>query len=295
MSRMTSRGKAKVRQVCLAFGLSRQAYYAAGHDEPVSLVAGQPRRERAGAWATAAELEAGIKRVVGAHASWGVRKVWATLRREGLIASHKRVWAVMKALGLVLPPVREREPGHRRGQVVVADSNRRWATDLTTVWTRQDGVACVTPVIDCGDRIVLACGVSKSQEAPVVLAPVAQALEQTFGQPSGVPAGLELLSDHGPQYTGNDCERLCERWHLDHLLAPVGRPTGNAVAERVILTLKVELLWTQDWETIAEVRAAVERWMADYNERRPHQSLKWQTPAERRAQNLAPEAQLAAA
>ena len=61
-----------------------------------------------------------------------------------------------------------------------------------------DGVACVVPVVDCGDRVVLACGVSRRQEAPFVLAPVAQALEQTFGQASGVPAGLELLSDHGP-------------------------------------------------------------------------------------------------
>jgi transposase InsO family protein len=56
----------------------------------------------------------------------------------------------------------------------------------------------------------------------------------------------------------------------------------------VILTLKVELIWTQDWETIAELRAAVEQWMACYNERRPHQALQWRTPAEQRAQNLTP-------
>ena len=104
-----------------------------------------------------------------------------------------------------------------------------------------------------------------------------------------MPAGLELLTDHGPQYTGSDCDQLCRRWRLDHLLAPVGRPTGNAVAERVILTLKVELIWTRDWDTIAELRAAVEQWMVEYNEVRPHQALKWRTPAEQRAENLKPE------
>lgn len=287
MSRMTSRGRATVRQVCQVFGLSRQAYYAtAARPEAAAPVV---RRERAGAWATAAELEAGVKRVVAAHPAWGVRKVWAVLRREGTVASHKRVWAMMKALGLVLPPVRERAPEHRRGQVIVPDSNRRWASDLTTVWTSQDGVAAVVPVVDCGDRVVLSCGVSKSQEAPFVLAPVAQALEQQFGQPRAVPAGLELLTDHGPQYTGRDCDQLCTRWTLDHLLAPVGRPTGNAVAERVILTLKVELIWTRDWDTIAELRTAIEQWIVEYNEARPHQALKWRTPAEQRAENLKPE------
>ena len=46
----------------------------------------------------------------------------------------------------------ERREEADRGHVTVADSNRRWATDLTTVWTRQDGVVALVPVIDCGDR-----------------------------------------------------------------------------------------------------------------------------------------------
>jgi len=42
------------------------------------------------------------------------------------------VWALMRAWGLTLPPVAEREGPALRGQVVVPDSNRRWASDLTT-------------------------------------------------------------------------------------------------------------------------------------------------------------------
>ena len=37
---------------------------------------------------------------------------------------------------------------------------------------------------------------------------------------------------------------LSTRWPLWGLLA------GNAVAERLIQRLKVELIWTRDWETI---------------------------------------------
>lgn len=43
----------------------------------------------------------------------------------------------MRALGLTLAPERERGDEPRRGRVAVPDPNRRLATDLTTVWTRQ--------------------------------------------------------------------------------------------------------------------------------------------------------------
>lgn len=293
MSRQTSRGKATVVQMCEAFGVSTQAYYRSKR-RPAQAKGGSHSRWRQGPWASASELEAGIQRVVDGHPGWGVRKVWAYLRREGLIASRKRIWAIMRAKGWVLPPVREREQTARRAQVVVADSNRRWATDLTTVWTRQDGLAAVVPVVDCGDRYGLACEVSKSQEAPVVLFAVDKAMRAEFGTPKGVPWGLELRTDHGPQYTGSDCEAFCHCWGIEHTLAPVGRPTGNAVVERFIQTLKVELIWTRDWESIAELREATNVWLKQYNHLRPHQALNWETPAERRAKNLSPPVELAA-
>jgi putative transposase len=284
MSRTTSLGEATVRLVCETFHLSRQAYYEAGkRGKRPSRPASRP--ERQGAWAAVEELEPAIRELTAKHPGWGVRKIWASLRRRGLVASQKRVWALMRHWGLTLAPVAERREEAARGHVAVSESNRRWASDLTTVWTRQDGVVALTPVIDCGDRFVFACGVSRSQEAPEVLAPLTESLQSEFGRPDEVPDALELRSDHGPQYTGTDCWELCEHWRLDHTLAPVGRPTGNAVAERFILTLKTDLLWTRDWETLDEVRQAVASWLVIYNHERPHQALGWNTPAEQRADN----------
>jgi len=273
-----------VRQLCAAFKISRQAYYQALSTPAVE--ASGPRPEREGPWATAAELEAKVRECAEAHPAWGVRKVHAHLRRRKVVASRKRVWAVMKRLGLVLPAPEHREEGARLGTVAVPESNRRWATDLTTVWTRQDGLVAVVPVIDCGDRTVLDFEVTSSQESPAVLAPLARALEEQFGRPQDVPDGLELRSDHGPQYTGGDCSQLIAQWRLDHTFAPVGRPTGNAVAERFILTMKSELIWTRDWDTAAELRDALRCWLEVYHHERPHQALGWKTPAEKRAENL---------
>ncbi|MCB9655213.1 MAG: transposase family protein [Deltaproteobacteria bacterium] len=113
------------------------------------------------------------------------------------------------------------------------------------------------------------------------------ALFKTFCRPSDVPEGLGLRTDHGPQYTGGDCEELCKRWGLDHTLAPVGRPTGNAVTERLIRTMKEECIWLRDWNSLAELQAGLDAWRIEYNEQRPHQSLKWSTPSETREAHCA--------
>ena len=144
----------------------------------------------------------------------------------------------------------------------------------------------VVPTIDCGCRSVLGLTVDKDQHSPAVLASVEQALTEAFGEPKNVPFGVELRTDHGPQYTGADCASLVAKWNLMHTFAPVGRPTGNAVAERVIRTMKEEVVWLQDWDSANELREALLVWQVRYNTRRPHQALGWQTPAERRAEKL---------
>lgn len=291
MSRHTDAGDASVKLLCATFKLSRAAYYAEGrrqetaaaNDGEGAKVIALPKRPRH----TSAEVVLTRIREVLARdtaVAWGVRKVWATLRREGLKVSRRRVWALMHANGLVL--ARDREPGETpRGHVVVPEPNRRIATDLTTVWTRRDGVVALVPTIDCGDRTAV-IEVTKDQHGPAVLASVEAKLVAAFGSPANVPDGVELRTDHGPQYTGADCEALCKKWNLAHTYAPVGRPTGNAVVERFIRTLKEELIWLRDWDSADELRAAIATWLHHYLHRRPHQALNWQTPMERRAEKL---------
>jgi len=293
----TDAGLATVRQVCLLFCLSRAAYYDARSDRP-------PKRKRAGsaspgaqvvpfrprpAAASAEPLRAASTEGAALPPAWGVRKIWATLRRPpyGLRAGTRRIWVRMRELGLTFPADRPERYKLLLGHVAVEQPNRRWATDLTTVWTRQDGLVAVVPVVDCGDRSLLAIQATKQQDSPAVLAPVREALEASFQTPENVPSDLELRTDHGSQYTGGDCEQLCREWRLDHTLAPVGRPTGNAVAERFIRTLKEELIWLRDWESLSELQAALATYRAQYNTGRPHQALAWQTPAERRSERLA--------
>ncbi len=98
MSRKSSRAKAAVVQIHEAFRVLPQAYYRS-KNRPAGAQGGGQRRGRQGPWAS------------------------TCLRREGLVASRRRVWATMRAKGLVLAPIRERQETPQRGQVVVADSN----------------------------------------------------------------------------------------------------------------------------------------------------------------------------
>lgn len=285
MSRQTSRGEAPVATLCVTFRISRAAYYAAKERMRTERCSGStsnvvrlPRRPNV---ASAEEVLVAARKIIQEHPAWGVRKVWAMLRREhGLKVSRKRVWTLMRGANLVL--ARDREPGEPppRGHVKTELPNRRFATDITTVWTKRDGWVAITPTIDCGCRSLLSLLVSKSQDALTILGSVREALVAAFGAPSNVPEGLELRTDHGPQYTGADCEELVRHWGLEHTYAPIGRPTGNSVVERVIRTMKEELLWLRDWNDAQEIRLALADWRRAYNERRPHQALAWKTPAE---------------
>jgi transposase InsO family protein len=126
-------------------------------------------------------------------------------------------------------------------------------------------------------------------------ASVDNALVAAFGHPRNVPDGVELRSDHGSVYTGTDAHAFALRWGVEQTFAPVGRPIGNAVAERTIRTMKEECVWLADWRGISQLREALQAWKRTFNEERPHQSLRWLTPAEYRAQRLGPAPDKAAA
>jgi transposase InsO family protein len=157
------------------------------------------------------------------------------------------------------------------------------ATDLTTAVTRRDGLVAVVVTVDCGCRSMLDATATKSQESGPVLGSVERAFVDAFGTPEGVPPGLELRSDHGPPNTGKDAEALAQRWAYEHTFAPVGRPTGNAVAERTIQTMKVECLWLEEFDDVAAVQSALDRWRWAFHEEGPHQELNWRPPSEVRS------------
>jgi putative transposase len=58
-----------------------------------------------------------------------------------------------------------------------------------------------------------------------------------------------------------------------------GRSLDNIFVERLWRSLKYELIYLHDYETLRDVERAIHEYFNFYNYERPHQSLKYQTPA----------------
>jgi hypothetical protein len=114
---------------------------------------------------------------------------------------------------------------------------------------------------------------------------VCRALAAVLGR-YGVPE--EVLTDNGKQFTGRFgkpevlFERILRENGITHRLTRVRAPTTSGKVERFHQTLRKELLATLPPLPSAEVAQQVlDAWVEDYNQRRPHQALGGQTPAER--------------
>ncbi len=63
-----------------------------------------------------------------------------------------------------------------------------------------------------------------------------------------------------------------------------GKPTDNCFIETFNGSLRDECLNVHWFETLEEAKVRIEAWRRDYNESRPHQALREQTPVEFAAQ-----------
>lgn len=56
---------------------------------------------------------------------------------------------------------------------------------------------------------------------------------------------------------------------------------GNSDTERVIRTIKEDIVWCYDWDNPFDFEVALNKWINSYNADYPHQSLNNMTPRER--------------
>lgn len=127
-------------------------------------------------------------------------------------------------------------------------------------------------ILDWFSRYVVGWELEQTLEIGLVLSCVDTALAQA--QP------VILNSDQGSHFTSPQYTARLEAAGVAISLDGRGRAMDNIFTERLWRTVKYEEVYLHDYETPRQARQGLSRYFGFYNERRPHQSLAYQTPAE---------------
>jgi transposase InsO family protein len=280
-----------VERVCLAWEVARSSVYAQQARTAAPVV---PLRRRGPQGACAdVELLAAIRAVLAASPFLGEghRKVWARLRVQGLRTSKDRVRRLMREHGLLAPTrlPRVRGPRVHDGSIIPERPDVLWGTDLTGTMTVQDGAVSVFVCVDHHTAECLGIHAAKRATRWEALEPLRQGVRAVFGRVTeNVAAGLCLRHDHGSQYVSDDFQDEVAFLGIASSPSFVRAPEGNGCAERLIRTLKEQLLWVRTFETVEALRQALQDWKQLYNEAWLVERHGYSSPAQvRRAYNAA--------
>ena len=98
-----------------------------------------------------------------------------------------------------------------------------------------------------------------------------------------------MRMDNGPELVSLTLAQWAEEHGVMLEFIRPGKPTQNAFIERFNRTYRTEILDFYLFRTLNEAREITERWLAEYNSERPHESLNKLTPEEYRLMAETPE------
>jgi putative transposase len=217
-----------------------------------------------------AELLAAIRREIAASpfVGEGHKKITARLRLRGVCTSRKRVLRLMREAGLLAPTptVRRRARRLHDGRITTAAPDELWATDPTEGWTRQDGRCAVFALVDhCTGEAWLDAAPRMDRLAAADL--LREAIAERFGSiEAGAAAGLKLRHDGGSCFRSAHYQAELDHLAIERSPAFHYEPETNGIVEKLIQTLKQQLLWIERFDTLAELRARVRQFAHDYNQ-----------------------------
>jgi transposase InsO family protein len=229
---------------------------------------------------------------------YGAPRVREDLQAVGLPAGQKRVARLMREAELVARP-------RKRARIATTDSNhadpiapnllgrqfdvtgialnRVWVADITYLPTRE-GMLYLATVLDLGSRRCVGWAMRDTIDVELTLRALRMACDARHPAP-----GLIHHSDRGSQYTAGRYQAELAQHGMRPSMSRKGDCYDNAVAESFFATLEFELVMRQDWETRAEARRAVFRYLEVwYNRQRRHSTLGYVSPAAYEAQLLTP-------
>jgi putative transposase len=248
-----------IRRSCQCVGLSRAAWYRT----PTS----RSERDR--------DVIDALNAVLDRRPRWGFWKCFKKLKRGPYGWNHKRVYRVYCELGLNQKRrAKRRVPQRLRQPLTVPEQpNQVWSADFMSDALYGGHRFRTFNVIDDFNRESLAVEIDTSITGRRLIR-VFERLQIERGLPQ------RLRVDNGPEFLSAEFVSWAESARMEIQYIQKGEPNQNAYIERFNRTFREEVLSLYMFQNLREVREATHWWRIDYNEHRPHDSLRDRTPAE---------------
>lgn len=226
--------------------------------------------------ASQSELRLRLKELAHTRVRYGYRRLHVLLRREGWAVNAKRIYRLYKLEGLVIrlkTPRRKRSCRYRGERLEISAPNQTWAMDFMSDTLFDNRPYRVLTIVDCHSRESLAVEPRQSFRGFHVV----EALDRIVRE-RGKPKTIRC--DNGPEFAG----RVLDQWAFYNQVqldfSRPATPTDNAFIESFNASVRKELLNAEWFTSLGDARRRMDAWRKEYNEDRPHTSLKNRTPRE---------------
>jgi transposase InsO family protein len=270
-----------VTETAAMWGVSRQTWHVWRRRYDAEGVAGLADRRsapRSSPGRVSGRVETEVLRLRAAHPRWGPRRIRTELLRRGLPAPARSTIQRIFVRHGVLPTRPAPPPPPQRFER--AAPNELWQTDATD-WVLADGAeVAIISVVDDHSRYCAAAVAAATATREDAIAVFDRAAAE-IGLPQAV------LSDRGTIFTGRTtgCVVAFERHLWSQGVATINgaayHPQTQGKIERYHRTLSEWLTDEGPFTDLGALNDELDRFRADYNTARPHQSIGDITPAER--------------
>ena len=216
---------------------------------------------------------------------FGTRRMQAHLGRCGYRVSRNKVRRLMRLMGLeaIYQRPRTSQPGevakgHRIYPYLLRDRSIEtpdevWCADITYIPMAR-GFAYLVAVMDWRSRAVLSWRLSNTLESDFCVEAFKDAVRATGRRP-------EIFNtDQGSQFTSTTWLAALTASGVRVSMDGKGRWMDNVFIERLWRAVKYEGVYRWSYANLHELEQALAGWFKDYNHRKPHQALEYQTPWE---------------
>lgn len=223
----------------------------------------------------------------------GAYKLWLMMidmYGRDYVMGRDRFFVVLRRRGLMLPPPKPRHTtnsNHRYHKwknlikgITLTAANQLWVADITYISTAE-GTCYLHLVTDAYSHKVVGWVLTDTLKAYASIEALQQAITQAEAMiGSSSLKGLIHHSDRGVQYCCDDYVAMLKSHDISISMTEDYNPTDNAIAERVNGIIKEECIYhRRQFNSKEHAKEVIERFIRFYNNRRPHMSIDYKTPA----------------